>query len=72
MKTNLDSYEYVCSACRPCYDKIKRYEAGPVVLFVWGYAGESHVGIPLAVSGVVVLVLVVVSVCRGLGGCFLK
>jgi hypothetical protein len=52
----------VCYTRGPGHNKVEGHAAGTMVLFVCRCTGESHVGIPLVVSGVVVFILGVVSV----------
>jgi hypothetical protein len=52
METNLNSDEYVRSACGSRNDQNEGHETCPLVLFVCCYTGESHIGIPLALPGV--------------------
>jgi hypothetical protein len=54
MKTNLDSHQYVRDSCRARYYQEQRHASCTLVLFGRCCAGESHLGILLALSGVVV------------------
>ena len=56
MKTNLDSDKYVCHTRGPSDNKRQGYEACPVVLLLSCCAGESSLGILLALDN-----------CAGLG-----
>ena len=84
MKTNLDSDKYVRHTRRPSDNKGQRYEACPVVLLLSCCAGESSLGILLALVncvglelGLVFVVSLQAGVCSGPsgwysgpGGCF--
>jgi hypothetical protein len=64
MKTNLDSDKYVCHTCGPSNNKRQGYEACPVVLLLSCCAGESPLGILLALVSCAGLGLGLVFVVR--------
>ena len=52
----------MCYTRGPGHNKVEGHAAGTMDLFVCCCTGESYIGIPLVVSGVVVFILGVVSV----------
>ena len=52
----------MCYTCELGHNKVKEHAGGTMDLFVCCCTGESYIGIPLVVSGVVVFILGVVSV----------
>ena len=52
----------MCHTRRPGHNKVEGHTDGTINLFVCYCIGESHVGIPLVMSGIMVFILVVISV----------
>ena len=55
MKTNLNSDKHVRHPCGANYNQEQGYATCPLVLFVFRCAGDSPIGIPLALSVMLVL-----------------